>query len=79
MFHERGADGPYLVRSVALSTTGEMPNQKNDVAVSPYVTKPYPVTAFSDRKFDDADLLDAAARLRADAPAGLGGLEAGSR
>jgi hypothetical protein len=78
MFHERGVDGPYTVLSAALSTTGEMPNQKNDVAVNPYVTKPYPVSAFSDRTYDDPDLLDAAARMRADAPARLGGLEAGS-
>ncbi len=78
MFRERGSDGPYLVASVALSTTGEMPNQKNDVATNPHVTKPYPVTAFSERLFNDPDLLDAAARLRADAPAGLGGVEAGS-
>jgi hypothetical protein len=78
LLRERGADGPYLLLSVALSTTGEMPNQKNDVATSPYVTRPYAVTAFSDRPFNDPGLLDAAARLRADAPAGLGGLEAGS-
>jgi hypothetical protein len=79
MFRERGADGPYLLRSVALSTTGEMPNQKNDVALNPFITKPYPATAFDERPFNDPGLLDAAARLQADAPAGLTGLEAGSQ
>ncbi|MEO6026286.1 MAG: hypothetical protein ABIR79_05410 [Candidatus Binatia bacterium] len=78
MFRDRGSDGPYLVSSVALSTTGEMPNQKNDVATNAHVTKSYPVTAFSERPFNDPALLDAAARLRADAPAGIGGVEAGS-
>ncbi len=78
LFREHGSDGPYVLSSVALSTTGEMPNQKNDVATNPHTTKPYPVTTFSERRFDDPDLLDAAARLRADAPAGIGGVEAGS-
>jgi hypothetical protein len=77
MFRERGANGPYLLASVALSTTGEMPNQKNDVVWSAHMTKPYDVTLFSDRTFDDPDLLDAAARLQADGPpGGIGGLEA---
>lgn len=76
ILRERGAAGPYQLSSVALSTTGEMPNQKNDVVSGAYVTKPHPVTAFSDRPYNDPDLLDAAARLRADAPAG--GLEAGT-
>ena len=76
MLHERGANGPYLLRSVALSTTGEMPNQKNDVVVNAYVTKPYDVGQFSDRPFDDPDLLDAAARIEADTPPGGGNLQA---
>ena len=75
MFREHGVDGPYALASAALSTTGEMPNQKNDVAWNPYVTKPYPAAAFSEKTYDDAGLLDAAARLRAEAP--VGGLEAG--
>lgn len=77
MFRERDAAGPYLLASVALSTTGEMPNQKNDVVTSAYVTKAYAVAAFSDRAFADPGLLDAAARLRAEAP--VGGLEADPR
>src|SRR6185436_19265691 len=31
MFREHHVDGPYVLASAALSTTGEMPNQKNDV------------------------------------------------
>ncbi len=63
---ERGVDGPYVVRSAALSTTGEMPNQKNDVLEFAYVTRGYAAAQFSDQAFNDPDLLDAANRLEAD-------------
>jgi hypothetical protein len=76
MLREHGANGPYLLRSVALSTTGEMPNQKNDVVPNAHVTQPYDVAQFSDRPFNDPDLLDAAARIEADAPPGGGNLQA---
>jgi hypothetical protein len=79
MFRERGANGPYLLATVALSTTGEMPNQKNDLVYAAHVTQPYDVSVFSDKPFNDPGLLDAAARMKAEAPvAGLGGLEAGA-
>ncbi len=74
MFHEHGMGGPFLLASAALSTTGEMPNQKNDVVRSAYTTKPYALAVFSDRPFNDPNLLDAAARLRREAP--VDGLEA---
>jgi hypothetical protein len=77
MFRDRGASGPYVLAAAALSTTGEMPNQKNDVVWNAYRTQPYDVTAFSERAFDDPDLLDAATRLEADAPPGS--LEAETR
>lgn len=77
MLRERGVNGPYTLAAVALSTTGEMPNQKNDVVTSAYVTGPYAATQFSDRTFDDPGLLDAAARLRTEAP--VGALEAEPR
>jgi hypothetical protein len=70
MFRERGVPGPYVLATVALSTTGEMPNQKNDVVVNAHRTAAYDVATFSDRRFEDPDLVDAAARLEADAPAG---------
>jgi hypothetical protein len=47
-----------------------MPNQKNDVVVNAHRTAAYDVATFSDRRFEDPDLVDAAARLEADAPAG---------
>jgi hypothetical protein len=68
ILREIGADGPYLLRSVALSTTGEMPNQKNDVAENAFTTRPYRVAQFSEQPFDDPDLLEAARRLDADTP-----------
>lgn len=77
MFRERGLPGPYVLATVALSTTGEMPNQKNDVVLDAYRTAAYDVAAFSDRRFEDPDLVDAAARLEADAPPGA--LEATQR
>lgn len=77
MFRERGVPGPYVLATVALSTTGEMPNQKNDVVLDAYRTAAYDVAAFSDRRFEDPDLVDAAARLEADAPPGA--LEATQR
>ncbi len=79
MFHQAGVDGPYTLKSVALSTTGEMPNQKNDVVANAHVTAAYDVAQFGDRSYDDPDLLDAAARVEADGvPGGLQALDAGS-
>lgn len=79
VLRQHGANGPYLLLSVALSTTGEMPNQKNDVVSQAHRTAAYEVTQFSERAFDDPDLLDAAARIEGDAvPGGLGGLQAES-
>ncbi len=67
-----------MLRSVALSTTGEMPNQKNDVAVNAHTTAAYRADQFSDQPFNDPDLVDTATRLEAEAPLG-GGLEAEQR
>jgi hypothetical protein len=73
---EAGADGPYLVRYVALSTTSAMPNAKNRVQENAYVTSAYRASAFTDQPFNDPVLIDAAERLEHDAIAH--GLEAGS-
>lgn len=75
---ERGIDGPYVVRAAALSTTGGMPNQKNDVLERAHVTQAYTVAQLSEASFQDADLLDAAERMEADS-AFVTGLEAGAR
>ena len=60
---ESGRDGPYALASVALSTTGEMPNQKNDLVRHAYVTQSYRASDFSPAPFDDPDLLEAAERM----------------
>jgi len=73
---ERGVDGPYLVRYAALSTTSDMPNAKNHVLENAYVTAAHRAAAFTDRAFDDPELLEAAERAERDAP--IAGLEAGS-
>jgi hypothetical protein len=73
---ERGVDGPYLLRFVALSTTTAMPNAKNRLLETGYVTPPYRAASFTDRPFNDPALLDAADRLDRDGAA-MGGLEAG--
>jgi hypothetical protein len=75
---ESGIDGPYVVRSAALSTTGDMPNQKNDVLERAHVTAAYTVDRFSAAPFGDPDLNDAADRLEADAGF-VTGIEAGAR
>jgi hypothetical protein len=69
---ERGMDGPYLVRYAALSTTTDMPNAKNHVAENVHVTAAHHAAAFTDRPFNDPELLDAADRAERDArPMGL--------
>jgi hypothetical protein len=72
---ERGIDGPYLVRYVALSTTTAMPNAKNRVVENAYVTAAYHATSFSEREFGDPGLLDAAKRVEGDGL--VGGLQRG--
>lgn len=66
MLRERGIAGPYLVRWVALSTTTQMPNAKNRLVAASYRTAAYDLTSFTDRPFDDPDLLDASERLEHD-------------
>ena len=76
ILRERGIDGPYLVRNVALSTASAMPNAKNRLADRVYLTGPYAANRFTDTPYDDPELLDAADRVERDT-ANLGGLEAG--
>ncbi len=76
ILRERGVDGPYLVRHVALSTVSTMPNAKNRLADSAHVTATYAAERFTDSSYDDRELLDAADRVERDG-ADLGGLEAG--
>jgi hypothetical protein len=72
ILRERGVDGPYLLRYVALSTTTEMPNGKNRLVENAYWTGAHRASAFSDRPYDDPQLLEAARRIEDDPmPAGL--------
>ncbi len=73
ILNERGEDGPYVLRFAALSTTTAMPNAKNRVVENAYTTAPYRAADFSDRPYNDPNLLDAAARLeRAGGAAAVG-------
>ncbi len=60
---EKGLDGPYVLRSLALSTVTGMPNQKNRVLTDAYQTRAYRHTDFTNQPFNDPDLLEAAERL----------------
>jgi hypothetical protein len=66
ILRERGIDGPYVLRYVALSTATEMPNAKNRVVENAYWTGAYHASAFSDRPYDDPGLLEAARRIEED-------------
>jgi len=63
ILHERGEDGPYVLRFVALSTTTSMPSAKNRLVENAHVTGAYRARDFSDRPYDDPHLLDTAKRL----------------
>ncbi len=65
ILHQRGVDGPYLLRFLALSTTTRMPNAKNRLVEHAHRTAGYRFAQFSEAPFDDPDLLDAAARMEA--------------
>jgi hypothetical protein len=70
--HDRGIDGPYLLRYAALSTTTSMPNAKSRVLENAFVTRAHRAASFSAEGFGDPDLLEAAERLERDAlPRGL--------
>lgn len=76
ILRERGIDGPYLVRHLALSTTSAMPNAKNRLVENAHMTRAYRADSFTDRPFGDPGLLEAAERIERD-QATLGRLEAG--
>ena len=67
MFHERHVAGPYRLGSVALATTGRMPNALNDLVVNAYVTKGYKLGVMTAKPFAEPKLLESAARLEAEA------------
>jgi hypothetical protein len=67
MFHERQVSGPYRLGSLALATTGRMPNALNDLVVNAYVTKGYKLSVMTSAPFAEPKLLESAARLEAEA------------
>ena len=67
MFHERQAAGPYRLGSLALATTGRMPNALNDLVVNAHVTKGYELDAMTAAPFAEPKLLESAALLEAEA------------
>lgn len=66
-FHDRGVSGAVRLASVALASTGGMPNALGAVVTNAYVTKPYALAQFTARPFNDPALLDSARRLQLDA------------
>jgi hypothetical protein len=72
ILRERGLDGPYVLRFVALSTTTEMPNAKNRLVENAFWTQAYAASAFTNQPYDDPQLLEAARRIEEDPmPRGL--------
>lgn len=57
--------GPYRLSSIALANVSDNPPQLNDATSTNYQTAAYRAQDFSDKSFDDPQLLDKAARLEA--------------
>lgn len=67
MFHDRGAAGPYRLASLALATTGAMPNALNRLVENAHTTRAYKLAELRSTPFDRAELVNAAERLEAEA------------
>ncbi len=67
LFHDRQAAGPYRLGTLALATTGRMPNALNDLVENAHVTRAYRVQQMRNVSFERPQLLDAAKRLEVDA------------
>jgi hypothetical protein len=65
MFHDRQVAGPFRLGTVALTTTGAMPNALNDLVENAYVTRAWRLDQMTAKSFANLTLLDAAARLEA--------------
>ena len=63
----RAWSGPYRLGSVALATTGRMPNALNDLVVNAHVTKGYKLGVMTAAPFREPKLMESAARLEAEA------------
>ncbi len=67
LFHDRQAAGPYRLGSLALATTGRMPNALNDLVENAHVTRAYRVQQMRNVSFERPQLLESAKRLEVDA------------
>lgn len=67
MFHDRNVAGPFRLGTLALTTTGGMPNAKSAVVQDALVTKPYGLSQLRSQPFGDPDLMEAANRLEVEA------------
>lgn len=67
MFHDRGVAGPYRLASLALATTGAVPNAQSRLVENAHVTRAYKLAELRSTPFDRADLVETAARLEAEA------------
>lgn len=66
-FHDRGAAGALRLGSATLTSTKGMPNALGPVLSNAHVTKAYSLSDFTRQPFNHPELLDAAARIEADA------------
>lgn len=60
---ESGRDGPYVVRSLALTTVDGIPNQKSELLRDPHRTRAYEALDFHGDPYEDPSLLEAAEAL----------------
>lgn len=67
IFHDRKVAGPYRLGTVALATTGGMPNALNDLVENAHVTRAWRLEQMTSKPFGNPNLLDAATRLEAGA------------
>lgn len=63
MFHDREVAGPYRLGTVALATTGGMPNALNDLVENAHVTRAWKLEQMTEKPFGNQRLLEAASRL----------------
>lgn len=63
MFHDRKVAGPYRLGTVALSTTGGMPNALNDLVENAHVTRAWRLDQMTAEPFGNPHFLEAAERL----------------
>lgn len=69
MFHDRKVAGPYRLGTLALATSGRMPNALNDLVENAHVTRAYGIQQMIAAPFAEPKLMEAASRLEIEAAA----------